>query len=130
MSVISATKRYERPRLRPLTTLRGLRPLGPVPQFLVALLLAIRFLLEVCKLLLFRESLVLFERNSVSPYFGRLLEMNTVGVPDIPVLRVLRGIHRNFSASFLRVMFLLACTFLLFYALTRTNPTYEGCRES
>jgi hypothetical protein len=82
-------------------------------------------------LLLFRESLVLFERNSVSSYFGKLLEMNTVGVPDIPVLRVLRGILRNFSASFLRAMFVLACTFLLFYnTLTRTNPTYEGSRES
>jgi hypothetical protein len=90
-----------------------------------------KFLMGVHKLwVFFRELLVSFEGNSVSSDFDKLLEMNTVGVPDITRLRVLLGILLNFSAPHLRIMFLLACTFLLFYALTRTNPTYEGSRES
>jgi hypothetical protein len=114
-SVMSATKRYERPSLRPLRTLKTSTAIS---CSVVTDVTDRRVFLEVCKLLLFRE-LVLIERYSVSPYFGRLLEMNTVEVPDILLLRVLRGILLNFSAAFLRVMFLLACTCLLFYDLTR-----------
>jgi hypothetical protein len=82
-----------------------------------------------------RESLVSFERNSVSSYFDKLPEATTVGVRDIiPLLLVLHGTRQNFTAPFLRVMFLLECTFLLFlYVLspvTRTSPTYKGSREN
>jgi hypothetical protein len=82
-----------------------------------------------------RDSLVLFERNSISSYFDKLPEANTVGVCDtIPLLQVLHGICLNFTASFLRVMLLLGCTLLLFLyvfpPVTRTIPTYKGSRES
>jgi hypothetical protein len=79
-----------------------------------------KFLIGVCKLwVFFRESLVLFEGKSVSSYFDKLLGANTVGVPDIPLLRVLLGILVNVSAPFLRFMFLLECKILLFYAISR-----------
>jgi hypothetical protein len=69
---------------------------------------------------LFRESFVLFQRNAISSYFGKLLEANTVGVRDIiPLLQVLRGILRKFSTSFLRVMYLIECIFVLFYTFSR-----------
>jgi hypothetical protein len=67
-----------------------------------------------------RLSLVSFERNSVSSYFDKLPEANTVGVRDsIPLLQVLHGIRQNFTAPSLRVMFLLECTFLLFLYVYR-----------
>jgi hypothetical protein len=82
-----------------------------------------------------RESLISFERNSISSYFDKLPEANTVGVRDIfPLLQVLCGIRLNFAAPFLRVMFLLEYTFLLFLyvmsPVTRTSLTYKGSRES
>jgi hypothetical protein len=69
-----------------------------------------------CKLqVLYKEILVSFERNSISSYFDKLLEANTVGVRDIiPLLQVLHGIRLNLTAPILRIMFLLECTFVLF----------------
>jgi hypothetical protein len=65
--------------------------------------------------------------------FDKLLEANTVGVSDaVSLLQVLLGILLN-STLFLRVMFLLECTFLLllyvFSPVTHTSPTYEGSRK-
>jgi hypothetical protein len=81
------------------------------------------------------ELLVSFERNSVSSYFARLLEANTVGVRDIiPLLQVLHGIPLNFTAPIVKVMFLFECKVLLFLyvfsPVTHTSPTCKGSRES
>jgi hypothetical protein len=83
-----------------------------------------KFVMEVCKLCgFFRESSGSFERNSISSYFDKFLEANTLGV--------LLGILLNF---FMMVMFLLECTYLLFSyvfsPVTHTSPTYKGSRES
>jgi hypothetical protein len=116
--------------------LSGLRE-WTVAESLAASLVDGTFMFEMCKLWVFcfRESLVSFERHSVSSYFYRLLEANTVGVRDtISLLHGLNGILLNFAAPFLRVMLLLDCTFLLFlYVLspgTHTSTTYKGSRKS
>jgi hypothetical protein len=90
---------------------------------------------EVWKLcIFFRQSLRSYERNSISSYFDKLLETNTVGACGIPLLQVLLGIILNFSASFLSVMFTLEYTFLLFMypfsPVTHASPSYKGGHES
>jgi hypothetical protein len=77
-----------------------------------------------------KESLVSFEINSVSSYFDKVLEVHSVGVRDvIPPLQVLHGICLMVTASLLRGMFLLECTFLLFLyvfsPVTNTNSDLQ-----
>jgi hypothetical protein len=72
---------------------------------------------------LYRESLVSFERNSVSSFFDKLLDANTVGVRDIILLlQVLHGIRVKFTAPMVRVMFQFECKILLFlYVFSHVN---------
>jgi hypothetical protein len=81
------------------------------------------------------ESLVSFEGNSVSAYFDKLLEANTVGVRDIiPLFQVLLGFLPNASKLFSAPSeshVILECTFVYIFApVTHTNPTYKGSCES
>jgi hypothetical protein len=79
---------------------KAMRPFGDFeaqlapPTAFKSVNMVITFLMEVCKLWVFiRESLVSFEGNSISSYFDKLLEANTVGVRDIiPLFQILLGV--------------------------------------
>jgi hypothetical protein len=81
--------------------------------------ITVSFCLVICMGIV-RDSLVWFERNSVSSYFYKVLEAHDVGFRDIiPPSQVLHGICLIFTAPFLRGMLLLDCTFYYFYTFSR-----------
>jgi hypothetical protein len=65
-----------------------------------------------------RESLVLFERNSISSYSDKLPEANTVGVPDIiPLLQVVHGkVHSALSEDHASIGMHIFTVFIRFFA--------------
>jgi hypothetical protein len=80
----------------------------------------------------FRELLVSFEGNFISSYFDKLLEVKTVGVPDIPLLRkwdsskLLSALSEGHVSIGMHI-FTVLCPFS---PVARTNPTYVGSGES
>jgi hypothetical protein len=93
---------------------RTRRPRPPrVGQALASSVLDITLSVVLCKLwVLFRKSLGSFERSSISSYFDKFRDI-------IPLLQVLVGILLNFATPIVRVVFLVECTVILFYGLSR-----------